>query len=84
MGEIPESLVDWPATEKYEKDRTAGASVPEAVQLDKEIEHDRELEEAQFPKSRRDSASPKIPASSSSTVFRESPNSTRFNKPPAT
>src|SRR5579862_197287 len=43
--EIPESLVDWPATEKYEKDRTAGASVPEAVQLDKEIEHDRELEE---------------------------------------
>ena len=47
--ELPESLVDWPATEKYEKDRTAGASVPEAVQLDKEIEHDRELEEAQLP-----------------------------------
>jgi hypothetical protein len=47
--ELPESLVDWAATEKYEKDRTAGASVPEAAQLDKEIEHDRELEEAQLP-----------------------------------
>ena len=30
--EIPASLVDWPATEKYEKDRAAGASVPEAVE----------------------------------------------------
>ena len=47
--EIPTSLVDWPATEKYEKDRAAGASVPEAVQLDKELEHERELEEAQLP-----------------------------------
>src|SRR3984893_3654189 len=36
--EIPKSLVDWPATEKYEKDRAAGASVPEAVQPDKELE----------------------------------------------
>src|SRR5271169_22095 len=40
--EIPTSLVDWPATEKYEKDRAAGSSVPEAAQLDKEIERDRE------------------------------------------
>jgi hypothetical protein len=47
--ELPTSLVDWPATEKYEKDRAAGAAVPEAAQLDKEIEHDRELEEAQLP-----------------------------------
>ena len=47
--EIPESLVDWPATEKYEKDRAAGASVPEAAQLDKELEHEREREEAQLP-----------------------------------
>ena len=29
--ELPESLVDWPTTEKYEKDRAAGASVPEAA-----------------------------------------------------
>ena len=47
--EIPESLVDWPATEKYEKDRTAGASVPEAAQLDKELELEREREETLLP-----------------------------------
>jgi hypothetical protein len=47
--ELPESLVDWPATEKYEKDRAAGASVPEGVQLDKEIELEREREETQLP-----------------------------------
>ncbi len=47
--ELPESLVDWPATEKFEKDRAAGASVPEAAQLDKEIEQQRDLEETQLP-----------------------------------
>ena len=47
--ELPEPLVDWPATEKYEKDRAAGASIPEAVQLDKEIELEREREETQLP-----------------------------------
>ena len=47
--ELPTSLVDWPATEKYEKDRAAGSSVPEAAQLDKEIERDRELEDARLP-----------------------------------
>jgi hypothetical protein len=47
--ELPESLVDWPATEKYEKDRAAGASVPEAAQLDKEIELEREREETLLP-----------------------------------
>ena len=44
--ELPNSLVDWTATNKYEKER---ASVPEAVQLDKEIEHDNELAEASLP-----------------------------------
>jgi hypothetical protein len=47
--ELPESLVDWPATEKYEKDRAAGASVPEAAQLDKELEREREHEETLLP-----------------------------------
>jgi hypothetical protein len=47
--ELPSSLVDWPATEKYEKDRSAGASAAEAVQLDKELERESELEEAAQP-----------------------------------
>ncbi len=47
--ELPESLVDWPATEKYEKDRSAGSSVPEAAQLDKELELERAREETLLP-----------------------------------
>jgi hypothetical protein len=48
--EIPNSLIDWPATEKYEKDRAgAAAAVPEAVQLDKELESDRAAAEAARP-----------------------------------
>jgi hypothetical protein len=34
--EIPNSLVDWPATEKYEKDRATPP--PEAIELDKELD----------------------------------------------
>ena len=44
--DIPSSLVDWPATEKYEQGR---AEAPEAVQLDKELEHENELAEAKLP-----------------------------------
>lgn len=47
--ELPNSLVDWPATEKYEKERASTASSPEAVQLDKELEHENELAEALLP-----------------------------------
>src|SRR6202167_5931616 len=47
--ELPSSLVDWPATEKFERDRAAGAPVPEAVQLDKELEHQQEVAEAKLP-----------------------------------
>lgn len=36
--ELPNSLVDWPATEKYEKDRESPP--PEAVRLDKELERE--------------------------------------------
>src|SRR5579862_3916750 len=45
--DLPSSLVDWPATEKYEQGLTAEA--PEAVQLDKELEHENELAEAKLP-----------------------------------
>lgn len=45
--DLPSSLVDWPATEKYEQGRTTEA--PEAVQLDKELERENELAEAKLP-----------------------------------
>ncbi|MFZ0762013.1 MAG: hypothetical protein WAM69_18855 [Candidatus Sulfotelmatobacter sp.] len=47
--ELPTSLVDWPATEKYEKERTAAAAIPEAAVLDKETDADRAAEEAHLP-----------------------------------
>jgi hypothetical protein len=47
--ELPASLVDWSATEKYEKDRAAGASVPEAVELDKELKAESDLNQARLP-----------------------------------
>jgi uncharacterized protein (DUF2141 family) len=47
--ELPNSLVDWPATDKFEKDRAAGVPAPEAVELDKEAEADRRAEEARTP-----------------------------------
>ena len=47
--EIPTSLVDWPATEKYEKDRAAAPAIPEAAELDKELSADRAAEESHLP-----------------------------------
>lgn len=47
--ELPNSLVDWPATEQFEKDQAAMVSSPEAVELDKEAEHVREMEQTQLP-----------------------------------
>jgi hypothetical protein len=47
--ELPNTLVDWPATEKFEKDRAAGVPAPEAVELDKEMEAERRAEEAKTP-----------------------------------
>src|SRR5580698_7064708 len=46
--ELPSSLVDWPATEKYEKDRTTSA-IPEAAAIDKETDAEREAELAHLP-----------------------------------
>ena len=47
--EVPNSLVDWPATDKFEKDRAAGVPSPEAVELDKELEAEQKAEEAKTP-----------------------------------
>src|SRR5580692_9905441 len=46
--ELPSSLVDWPATEKYEKDRATSA-IPEAATIDKETEADRAAELSHLP-----------------------------------
>ena len=46
--ELPSSLVDWPATEKYEKDRSTSA-VPEAAAIDKETDAEREAERSHLP-----------------------------------
>ncbi len=47
--ELPNSLVDWAATDKFEKDRAAGVPTPEAVEIDKEVEAERRAEEASTP-----------------------------------
>jgi hypothetical protein len=47
--EVPNTLVDWDATDKYEKDRAAGKPAPEAVVLDKELEAERQADEAKSP-----------------------------------
>jgi hypothetical protein len=47
--EIPESLVDWDATNQYERDRAAGKDTPEAIALDKEMEEARQEEESKSP-----------------------------------
>jgi hypothetical protein len=47
--DVPNSLVDWAATAKFEKDRAAGEPVPEAMELDKEIAAERRAEEAKSP-----------------------------------
>jgi hypothetical protein len=47
--EVPNSMVDWTATEKYKKDRANGVSSPEAAALDKELEAERLADEAKSP-----------------------------------
>jgi hypothetical protein len=47
--ELPASLVDWPATEKYGKERAAAPAIPEASALDKETDAEREAEESHLP-----------------------------------
>lgn len=47
--EIPKDLIDWPATEQFEKDRAAGKPSPEAAALDKELEAERQAELAKTP-----------------------------------
>jgi hypothetical protein len=47
--EVPKSMVDWEATEKYEQERIHGAPSQESIQLDKEFEAEQKAEEAHSP-----------------------------------
>jgi hypothetical protein len=47
--DVPNSLVDWKATDEYEKDRAAGKMSPEAIQLEKELEAQRAEDELKSP-----------------------------------
>jgi hypothetical protein len=47
--ELPSSMVDWPATEKFEKERAAAPALPEAALIDKESAKDREAERIRLP-----------------------------------
>lgn len=47
--EVPNSMVDWAATDSFEKERRAGKVVPEAAALDKEIEAERQADEVRSP-----------------------------------
>jgi hypothetical protein len=47
--EVPNSMIDWDATEKYEQGRLRSAPSPEAAQLDKELEAEQKAFEARSP-----------------------------------
>jgi hypothetical protein len=47
--EVPKSLVDWDAIDKFEQGRKDGALAPEAVELDKELEAERKAEQSRSP-----------------------------------
>lgn len=47
--DVPNALVDWDATNQFEKDRLAGKPTPEAQALDKELEQDRQEDDARSP-----------------------------------
>jgi hypothetical protein len=48
--EVPKSMVDWDATEKFQKERDGGKPVPETAELDKELEAERQADEARSPR----------------------------------
>ncbi len=47
--ELPNSLVDWPATDKFARDRAAGVPDAAALELDREQEAERQAEQARTP-----------------------------------
>lgn len=47
--EVPNSLIDWDATEKFEQGREQNKIAPEAVELDKELDAERKAEQERSP-----------------------------------
>ena len=47
--DVPNSMVDWDATDKFTRERETGKPAPEAVQLDKELEAEKKQDEATAP-----------------------------------
>lgn len=47
--EVPNSMIDWDATEKYEQGRQQDKLAPEAVELDKQIDAERKAEQDRSP-----------------------------------
>jgi hypothetical protein len=47
--EIPKNLIDWPATDKWNKEREENAISAETKQVSKELEDEKKKEEAQSP-----------------------------------
>jgi hypothetical protein len=47
--DVPDELIDWKATNQYERDRAAGRKSPEALALNKELEAERQQDEALSP-----------------------------------
>src|SRR6202522_4773171 len=47
--ELPGSLVDWPATDKFEKDRAAGVPTPGEAEIHREVEAERRAEGEKTP-----------------------------------
>jgi hypothetical protein len=47
--EVPKSLIDWDATDKFEQGREQGKLAPEAVELDKQLDAERKAEQARSP-----------------------------------
>jgi hypothetical protein len=47
--EVPKSLIDWDATDKFEQGREQGKLAPEAAELDKELDAERKAEQARSP-----------------------------------
>lgn len=47
--DVPNSMIDWPATRQYEDDRATGKMSPEAERLEKEIQEQQQEDEAKAP-----------------------------------